>query len=174
MANIEKIKRSAAPFVDEGERVQAAFFGQSISPWWTFAPVTLCIGVFTALHADLLLMAAVAGVSTIPITLITKYRNVIVTDRRMLVLAGSPWRVEKISSVVRELPRTTLIGPAIGTYYETQAIGERLFIPKGYAEQISIADQFNSQDRAARPGTPRATDGGAPSPGSAPGAIVAV
>ena len=123
MANIEKIKQSAVPFVDDGEHVQAVFFGQSISPWWAFAPVTVCIGVFSALHANLILMAAVAAASPVPVSLITKYRNVIVTDRRTLVLARSRWRVGKVSSIVRELPRTTLIGPAIGTHYETQALG---------------------------------------------------
>lgn len=162
MANIEKIKQSAVPFVDDGEHVQAVFFGQSISPWWAFTPVTVCIGLFSALHANLILMAAVAAASTVPVSLITKYRNVIVTDRRIVVLARSRWRVGKVSSIVRELPRTTLIGPAIGTHYKTQALGERLFIPKGYADQISIADEFNSQGRAARPGTLRTNESGEP------------
>ena len=112
MSDTERIRHSAVPYLDDGELVQAAFGGQSLSLWVTVVPIAVAVGVCTALNTNVIVMFLVGAALTVPVSLATKYRNVIVTDRRILVLARSPWVGSKATSIVRELPRATLIGPA--------------------------------------------------------------
>ena len=90
MAIQDRIAAAAAPFLEPGERVQTAFVAQTASSWW------IVLGL-------------------LPFLLTNKYRCVVVTDRRILVLdSGKPGLSTKPKSVIRALPRSTRIGPFTG------------------------------------------------------------
>jgi hypothetical protein len=152
-----KILRSAGPFLDEGEQVQAAFTGQSIAQWWQLGCFLVAGQITIFLHAHLIVVALVPFAVAVAPDLITTHRNVVVTDRRILVLARSPLIASKATAVGRNLRRNTRIGPATGAFYKTTALGERLFVAKGYAPQIEAADRLKSPSPSWRPGEPRRT-----------------
>ncbi len=68
------------------------------------------------------------------------YRVVVVTDRRILVCKSGRFRVTPVNEVVRELPRSTRIGPASGLWYRCESLGQRLYINKRFHKDIAAAD----------------------------------
>lgn len=63
------------------------------------------------------------------------------TDRRILVLDSGRWSATKATAVVRELPRSTRIGPPTGTiWYRTESLGETLRIHRRFHADIERAD----------------------------------
>lgn len=70
------------------------------------------------------------------------YRVVIATDQRILVNNSGKWGATNSKSVVHELPRTTLIGPASGLWYSTDALGESLHIHKRFHKDVEAADSY--------------------------------
>jgi hypothetical protein len=111
MAIRDTLRRNAAPFVENDEVVQVAFSAQT--------------------HSQYLLLL---------LPLLNSYRVVVVTNRRILVLRGGKWRLTRILGEVRELPRTTIIGPAHGLWYRFDALGERLYVHKRFHKDIAAAD----------------------------------
>jgi hypothetical protein len=79
-------------------------------------------------------------VGYIPFILANKYRCVVATDRRILVLDAGHLSTTKPRSVIRALPRSTRIGPASGLFYRTDALGENLRIHKRFHGDIAAAD----------------------------------
>src|SRR6266545_5013847 len=128
MGCVEKLTANAQPFLEPGEQVQAAFFGQTKS----------------GLRAGMLLGAIGA------LLFRATYRDVIATDRRILVLDAGKTPV-KPQSVLRVLPRSTQIGPPHGLWYKTEALGEPLWFAKAVQKHIAKADAGAGQSQPLSP-----------------------
>jgi hypothetical protein len=115
MAIQDRIAAAAAPFLEPGETARTAFVAQTTSSWW------ILLGF-------------------VPFLLLNKYRCVVVTDRRILVLDSGKLASTKPRSVIRALPRSTRIGPAAGLWYVTGNLGETLRIHKRFHGDIAAAD----------------------------------
>jgi hypothetical protein len=115
MALRDKIAEAARPFLEPGEQVQAAFPAQTASQW-----------------------LALAG--WIPFVMTNKYRCIVATDRRLLILDAGRMNWARPRSVLRTLPRSTRIGPASGLWYRTANLGEDLRISKRFLAEIEAAD----------------------------------
>jgi hypothetical protein len=115
MALRDTLRANAEPLLAPGEQVQAVFCAQTANQW--FALVSFWI-----------------------ILLTNAYRVVVVTDRRILSCRSGRFRMTPVKEVVHELPRDTLIGPAHGIWYRTEALGERLYVNKRFHKDIAAAD----------------------------------
>jgi hypothetical protein len=115
MALRDKIRANAAHVVQPGETIEAVFAAQTTSQ--LFALISFWI-----------------------IVLSDAYRVVVVTDRRILVCKSGRFRVSPVKEVLRELPRSTRIGPASGLWYKTESLGERMYIHKRFHKDIASAD----------------------------------
>lgn len=116
MADIPaKIIRNAAPHLEPGETALVAFPGQTKPMWWMIAGAVLFV-VFN------------------------RYRSIVITDRRILVFDSGRWSTAKATTLIRELPRSTTIGPAEGMWYTTDALGETLHVHLRFHDEIAAAD----------------------------------
>jgi hypothetical protein len=116
MAIEDRIAAAAAPFLEPGERVQTALVAQTASFWW------ILLGF-------------------VPFLIVNEYRNVVATDRRLLVLNSGHLFSTKPKSVVRALPRSTRIGPFGGAlWYVNGNLGETLRIHKRFQKDVEAAD----------------------------------
>jgi hypothetical protein len=115
MAIRDKMAANAAPFLQPGETIQAVFPGQTTS-------------------------AYMAVISYWIIILSDSYRAIVVTDRRILVCQAGRTNQTKIKGVIRELPRSTRIGPPSGLWYKADALGEKIYFHKRFHSDISRAD----------------------------------
>jgi len=115
MAIRDKMRDNAAPYLQPGETIQAVFGAQTVSQYWSL--ISYWIILFK-----------------------NAYRVVVVTDRRILVCHSGRFRVTPVTSIVRELPRATKIGPAHGFWYRCDALGERLYIHKRFHKDVTAAD----------------------------------
>ena len=111
----DKLVRSAEPFLEPGETVQAAFSAQTFSQYWML--LTYWFAYFRS-----------------------SYRIVVVTDRRIMVLNTLRFNAAKAKDVRRILPRATTIGSPTGTWWRTESLGEKLYIHKRYHEDLTAAD----------------------------------
>ena len=115
MALRDKLRANAAPHLQPGETIQAVFCAQTTSQY--FALISYWIILFT-----------------------NAYRVVVVTDRRILVCRSGRLRMTPVNEVLRELPRTTRIGPPSGLWWKSQSLGEQLYINKRFHKDINAAD----------------------------------
>jgi hypothetical protein len=115
MAIRDKLKVNAAPLLQPGEVIQAVIPAQTTSQY--FALISFWI-----------------------IILSNAYRVIVVTDRRILLCRSGRFRVTPVKEILQELPRQTVIGPAHGLWYRTEALGPRLYINFRWAKDIEIAD----------------------------------
>ncbi len=116
MAIRPKIASNSQRFLEPGEQIQAVFSAQTASQWLVF----LAFIIFF---------------------IVNRYRCVVVTDRRILVLDAGKWTLGNPKSVVRVLPRSTRIGPASGLiWYLSNTLGEVLRIHKRFQDDIAQAD----------------------------------
>jgi hypothetical protein len=116
MAIRDKMRKNAEPFLQPGETIQEVFGAQTTSQW--FALISYWI-----------------------IIIKNSYRVIVVTDRRILVGRSGRMTTTPIKEVLRELPRSTRIGPASGLWYKTEALGERMYIGKRFHKDVEAADQ---------------------------------
>ena len=80
-------------------------------------------------------------IGLLPFILVNKYRCVVATDRRLLVLDAGQLATTKPKSVIRALPRSTRIGPFSGTlWYVSGNLGETLRIHKRFQKDMEAAD----------------------------------
>ena len=107
----EKLMERSRPFLEPMEEPRFVFLGQSAIPWFVNS-------------------------------LLVKFRMVVVTDQRIVVLAMplGAWGIYKPKSVVRTLPRATMIGPVQGLWAKTTTLGERLYINKRFHNDVKAAD----------------------------------
>jgi hypothetical protein len=111
----EKLRTNAAPHLQAGETVQAVFSAQRTSQWWAVVSFWIMI-------------------------LKDSYRAVVVTDRRILLCRSGRISMSPVNEVLRELPRSTRLGPASGLWYRSENLGERLYIHKRFHKDIAAAD----------------------------------
>jgi Ni/Fe-hydrogenase subunit HybB-like protein len=116
MAIRDQLRSNAAPYLEDGEKIEAVFTAQTTSQW--FALISFWIIVFK-----------------------NAYRVVIVTDRRILVARSARLRTTPVKEIVATLPRQTRIGPATGAmWYHTDALGPKLYIHRRWFKDIEAAD----------------------------------
>jgi hypothetical protein len=120
MALRDKMVERAQPYLQPGERVQSVFGGQKLSQYW------LLLSVAILLFAQ-------------------RYRTVVVTDRRILVLDGTRMSQTKVTGVLTELPRGTLIGPASGLWWKCTTLGEPLYVHRRFHKDVLAADTARPQ-----------------------------
>lgn len=72
-----------------------------------------------------------------------RYRCVVVTDRRVLVLDSGRWSQSTPRSLLASLPRATRLGPATGHYWHTMTVGgETLIVTRRFHKDIDEADRL--------------------------------
>jgi hypothetical protein len=116
MAIRDSMLASAAPYLRQGEPVQAVFGAQTASQW--LAALT---GVFVFLGLN-------------------RYRIVVVTPTRILVLDAGKTSMKKARGVVTELPRSTRLGPGTGLWHQIPAGQETLRVHRRFFKDIESAD----------------------------------
>ncbi|MGI9006902.1 MAG: hypothetical protein ACR2FU_12040 [Streptosporangiaceae bacterium] len=116
MALRDSMRNSAAPYLRPGEAVQVVFGAQTASQ--LLAAVT---GVFLFLNLN-------------------RYRIVVVTSRRVLVLDSGKASMKTARGVVAELPRQTRLGPPSGLRHVIPADGEKLHVHRRFFMDIETAD----------------------------------
>ena len=70
------------------------------------------------------------------------YRVVVVTDRRILVCRSGRLVSSSVKEVLRELPRSTRIGPATGCWHRSEKLGERLYTHKRFHQDVARVDDM--------------------------------
>ena len=115
MAIRDMIKKNASPHLQPGETIQAVFAAQTTNPYWSL--LSYWIIIFK-----------------------NAYRVVVVTDRRILVCRSGRIRMSPIHEVLRELPRSTQIGPLSGLWTRCETLGEPLFISGRFRKDVAAAD----------------------------------
>jgi len=111
----EKIRANAAPLLREGEEIQAVIPAQTISAYY-------------------------ALISAWIIILLNGHRVIVATDRRILLCGSGRFSLTEVREVLAELPRQTAIGPALGLWYKTESLGERLYIHRRFHKDVAAAD----------------------------------
>jgi hypothetical protein len=117
----DKMSASAAQYLRPGEQIQAVFGGETAS------------GASQALYAF-------GALGSIIRMLINRYRMVVVTDQRILVLDTGKWNITKARGIVGELPRATRLGPATGLWYPIDTGQEKLRVHRRFFKDIAAAD----------------------------------
>ena len=115
MAIRDKLRQNASQLLQPGEQIQAVFPAQTTSPYLALISVWI-------------------------ILLSNAYRVIVVTDRRLLLCRRSRMRITKVKDVLLQLPRETVIGPAHGLWYQTEALGETLYINRRFHNDVATAD----------------------------------
>lgn len=116
MALRDSMADSAAPYLRPGERVQAVIGAQTASQW--LAGLT---GIFAFLALN-------------------RYRILVVTPARILVLDAGKTSMKKAHDVVTELPRSTRLGPGTGMWHRIPAGGETLRVHRRFFKDLDAAD----------------------------------
>ena len=110
------MQSSSAPYLQQGEPIQAVFGAQTASQW--LAALT---GVFVFLGLN-------------------RYRIFVVTPQRILILDAGKTSMAKAKGVVTELPRATKLGPGTGLWHVIPAGGESLRVHRRFFKDIEAAD----------------------------------
>lgn len=92
----------------------------------------------------LLLLYLVLPVIGWVVLLTGRYRIILVTDRRIMVLDSGRFSASNPRRVLREFPRSTRIGPVRprGRILRTDSLGETLKIWKYHSDDITAADSW--------------------------------
>lgn len=98
-----------------GEQIQAVFSAQTFNGWW---------GVLS--YWILIFKSA--------------YRAVIVTDQRIAIFDTGRFTLTNVKSHLRDVPRSTQIGPVSGMWAKTETLGGRLYVHKRFHKDIEQAD----------------------------------
>jgi hypothetical protein len=110
------MRDSAAPYLRPGEPVQAVMGAQNTSQW---------LGVLTGF---------------ILLLVINRYRILVVTPTRILVLDAGKTSMKKARGVVMELPRSTRLGPGTGLWHQVPAGRETLRVHRRFFKDLETAD----------------------------------
>src|ERR1022692_636925 len=116
MALRDSMRDSAAPYLRPGETVQAVLGAQTASQ----------------------LLAAVTGVFMF--LGLNRYRIVVVTSQRVLILDAGRASMKTACGVVAELPRSTRLGPPSGLWHVIPAAGENLRVHRRFFRDMEPAD----------------------------------
>jgi hypothetical protein len=115
MAIRDQVRTNAAHLLQPGETVQAVFCAQTTSGYY-------------------------ALLSSLIIILSDAYRVVVVTDQRILVCRSGRVRMTPVKKVIRELPRSTRIGPPSGLWWRCETLGETVYVHKRFHKDVTAAD----------------------------------
>jgi hypothetical protein len=99
MALRDKIAANAAPFLEPGETIRGVLAGQTASQY-------------------LLLLG------WLPFILTNRYRTIVATDRRILVLDAGRWRLTAAKGVITQLPLGAHLGPWTGNVWHKVQVGD--------------------------------------------------
>jgi hypothetical protein len=69
-----------------------------------------------------------------------RYRLIVVTPQRILVLDSGKVSMKKAKGVVAELPRSTRLGPATGLWHVIPVGAEKLRVHRRFFKDIETAD----------------------------------
>jgi hypothetical protein len=116
MALRDTMLNSAAPYLQPGEPVQAVIGAQTASQW-----VAGLAGIFVFLGLN-------------------RYRILVVTPTRILVLDAGKTSMKQARGVVTQLPRSTRLGPATGLWHRIPAGQENLRVHRRFFKEIQAAD----------------------------------
>lgn len=117
MALRDSMRASAAEYLRPGETVQAVFGAQTASQ----------------------LMAEVSGVFRL--LGLNRYRIVVITPQRVLILDAGGDTMTTARGVVAELPRSTRLGPPSGLWHVIPAAGEKLRVHRRFFKDMETADR---------------------------------
>jgi hypothetical protein len=121
MALRDSMRASAGQFLQPGEQIHAVIGAQTQSQYLMMAGAV----IFLAKN---------------------KYRIIVATDRRLLILDTGRWSVKKAKGIVGELPRATRLGPPSGGVWHTVVLGpEKLRIHRRFFKDIAAADGVAAQ-----------------------------
>jgi hypothetical protein len=112
----DSMRDSAAPYLRPGEPVQAVMGAQNTSQW---------LGVLTGF---------------ILLIVINRYRILVVTPTRILVLDAGKSSMKTARGVVMELPRSTRLGPGTGMWHRIPAGNETLRVHRRFFKDLETAD----------------------------------
>jgi hypothetical protein len=118
MALRDSMRGSAAQYLQPGEPIQAVIGAQTASQY--LAAITGFL-VFLGLN---------------------KYRIIAVTPNRIVVLDAGKTSMKKARGVVRELPRSTRLGPGSGVWHKIAASDETLRVHRRFFKDIETADSM--------------------------------
>jgi hypothetical protein len=107
---------SAAQYLRPGERIQAVIGAQTASQW------------VAALTGFLVFLG------------LNKYRILVVTPARILVLDAGRTSMKRARGVVMELPRATRLGPGTGLWHQIPAGEETLRVHRRFFKDSETAD----------------------------------
>jgi hypothetical protein len=116
MALRDSMRDSAAEYLRPGETVQVVLGAQTASQ--LLAAVS---GFFMFLHLN-------------------RYRILVITPQRVLILDAGRDSMRIARGVVAELPRSTRLGPASGLWHVIPAAGENLRVHRRFFNDIQTAD----------------------------------
>jgi hypothetical protein len=116
MALRDSMVQSATPFLRPGEPVQAVIGAQTASQF-----VAGFAGIFVFLGLN-------------------RYRILVATPDRILVLDAGKSSMKKARGVVTELPRSTRLGPGEGLWHRIPAGQEKLRVHRRFFKDIQAAD----------------------------------
>jgi len=144
MAARDRMRDSAARFVEPEETIQEAFGAQTRNqlPLGLAAPLFLAAVVLDDLPpvARLLMCVAVVAIAAWFLTG-NRYRIIVATDRRLLVLDAGRWTTAAARGLVGEHARDTVLGPPSGwLYHRLDLGGERLWVHRYYFSDVRRAD----------------------------------
>ena len=116
MALRDSMRDSAARYLRPGEPVQAVIGAQTASAW------------LAALTGFLVFLG------------LNRYRIIVVTPARIVVLDAGKTSMKKARGVVTELPRSTRLGPGSGVWHQIPAGSETLRVHRRFFKDLQIAD----------------------------------
>jgi hypothetical protein len=116
MALRDSMRTSAAQYLQPGEQIQAVFGAQTASP----------------------LLAALTGVFVF--LGLNRYRMLVVTPTRIVILDTGKISMTNAKGVVMELPRSTRLGPCTGVWHQIPAGDELLRVHRRFFKDVDAAD----------------------------------
>ena len=108
----DKIIENSKEFLRPGENVQDVAGGQTLNGWLG--------GIFLFFN---------------------RFRAVMATDQRILVLDCGKMRMGDPKSVVAEFPRNTRIGPTKGLWWKCTSLGEKFYVHRRFHKDINAMDE---------------------------------
>jgi hypothetical protein len=112
----DKMAESASPFLKPGEQIQAVIGAQTASQY-----VAAFAGIFFFLGLN-------------------RFRILVATPQRILVLDAGKLSFKKGRSVLTELPRSTRLGPGSGIWHVINVNGEKLRVHRRFFKDLETAD----------------------------------
>ncbi len=116
MALRDSMRASAAPYLQPDETIQAVIGAQTQPQWMLMAT-----GVVIFL-------------------IINRYRMVVATSHRIVVLDCGRGGFKKAKGLLFELPRSTRLGPASGVWHRVELGDQTLRVHRRFFKDINAAD----------------------------------